>query len=285
MVREVAQQGFELVARKPGIAERDAIALKDAVQQPQAVGTRPRPVVRNFQGTGKVGLARTAGDEHAAFARPGGQLVEEIGQTAALVVGVGAALLGRSILIELWQHAFVVVPHHQHRSLLDEFDGPPALLGGRKLMEIRHFTVFAEDGNHAFHTGKLLKADKARSVAEQSAARPPQGGLRRQRGLAHAAHRMQHDAAIAAKSSFQIVKLLRPALETILRRPRKRAGLPVVRWRAESSPATGILSVTGADVTREQCGILVVLRRIGEIHPQQPVEVRRKLERFELHRK
>ena len=36
-------------------------------------------------------MHRTTGDEDAASARAGGQVVEEIGQTAALVVGVGAA--------------------------------------------------------------------------------------------------------------------------------------------------------------------------------------------------
>ena len=92
MVREVAQQGIELVAGKPGIAELDAVALENAVQQPQAVGPR-QAVQLEPPGAGKSGLARTAGDEHAAFARSGGQVTEEIGQKAAFVVGVGAAVL------------------------------------------------------------------------------------------------------------------------------------------------------------------------------------------------
>ena len=35
---------------------------------------------------------------------------------------------------------------------------------------------------------------------------------------------------------------------------------------------------------RQQGGVFVVLRRVGEIHPQQTVEGPRKLERLELHR-
>src|SRR5439155_4112873 len=108
------------------------------------------------------------------LARSVGQVLKEFGQTAALVVGVRAAVL-RGTVIELRQHAFVVVPHQQQRALLEELDGSPALFGGGTLMELGPFAVFAKHREDALGRYKLLKADKAGAVAEQPAARPPQG--------------------------------------------------------------------------------------------------------------
>ena len=84
-------------------------------------------------------------------------------------------------------------------------------------MKLWAFAKLAEDGHNTIGAGELLKAHKARTVAEQTAARLPLRGLCRQRGLAHAAHRVQHDATITAEKAFKDVKLPRPALETILR--------------------------------------------------------------------
>ena len=51
-----------------------------------------------------------------------------------------------------------------------------------------------------------------------------------------------------AEVALQVVKLPRAALESILRRTRKGAGLAVLRRRAEAAPAAGILGVGRADV-------------------------------------
>ena len=185
---------------------------------------------------------------------------------------------------ELRQGAFEIVPDHQHVALLEELDGPAALLGGGTLVEFRPLAVFAEHGDHAVGAGELLEADEARAVAEQAAARPPLRGLGGQRGLAHAAHRMEHDAAVPAKQPFQLVQLPGPALEAILRRTREAARLAVLRRRPEPAPAAGVLGVERTHEGGQPRQAIGVLGGIEQINPEQVVEVLRQVHVFEAQR-
>jgi hypothetical protein len=54
---------------------------------------------------------------------------------------------------------------------------------------------------------------------------------------------MQHDPAMPTELPFQIVKFFRSPLKPILRRPRERAGLAVLRRWTETAAAPGVLGV------------------------------------------
>ena len=235
-------------------------------QQPQAVGAG-EAVELVPPGAGQAGVAGAAGDEQAALARAGDEVAEQLGEAAAFVVGVGAGE-GVGRVVELRQGALEVVPDHEHVVLPEQLDGPAALLGGGELLELRPGEVGAEHLHHAVGAGELLEAEEARAVAEQAAARPPVCGLGGERGLAHAAHGMQHDAAMRAEPALQLVKLPRPAVEAVLRRRWKAAGfLGQLRRAAEPATAPGILGIGTADEPGEQRGVVGV--RAGSVKSTQ----------------
>ena len=79
----VAAAGRACRGRAAGSFSVSAVALEDAVQQPEAVGPG-QAVQLELPRAGQAGLAGPAGDEHAALARTGGQVAEEVGEPAAL---------------------------------------------------------------------------------------------------------------------------------------------------------------------------------------------------------
>ncbi len=222
MIREIAQEGIELVAREPGIVQLDVVLLDDLREQPQAVG--PGKTVQFMPPrSGQAGVAGPAGDEHRALAQPGGEIAEEVGEAGAFLVGVRAADGGGAV-IELRQGALIVVPDEEHVPLLHELDGPLPLLSGGELVELFPRHVTAEHLHDALGAGELLEADEARAIAEQPAARPPIRRLGGERGLAHAAHGMKHDAALGAELPLQRQQFPRASVEAVGGRRRADAG-------------------------------------------------------------
>lgn len=129
VVRQIVQQRIEPVAAESGIVEGEVVAFQDVREQPQAIGAGQTAELVPLR-AGQVGIAGAAGDQQAAFARAGGEIAKQFGQTAAFVVGVGIALVGGTV-VELRQGALEVVLDHEHILLLEELDGAAALFGGR----------------------------------------------------------------------------------------------------------------------------------------------------------
>src|SRR5262249_39771628 len=151
----------------------EAITPQNARKQPQAIGAGQALQFVSLR-AGQTRLSRTAGDQQATLARTCSEIMEQLGQAAALLVGVWAAVSGGAI-IELRQGALEVIPHHEHFLLLEDLDGPAALLGGRELLKPYPIDIGAEHLHRAVSAGELFEAQKAGAVAEQAATRPPAG--------------------------------------------------------------------------------------------------------------
>ncbi len=93
VVGKIVQQRIESLAAEPGIAQGNAVAFQDLREQPQAVGAG-EALKLIVLCAGKPLVARTAGDEQAPPALAGGEIAEQFGEAAALVVGVGAVVGG-----------------------------------------------------------------------------------------------------------------------------------------------------------------------------------------------
>ena len=110
-------------------------------------------------------------------------------------------------------------------------------------------------------------------------------GLGGKRGLAHAAHGVQHDAASRAESALQLVRAPAPARGSHTAAAVGTAGFLGQRRRVRNPPtAAGILGIGTADQPGEHRGVFGVTGRIGEVHPEQDIQFVGSVERLELDR-
>ena len=101
VVGQVVQQGIELARTNRGSLRVRPSRLR-MCESSQRLSARARPAQLVPTGAGQAGVAGPTGDEQAAPAFSGGQVAEQLGEAAALVVGVGVGE-GAGLVVELRQ--------------------------------------------------------------------------------------------------------------------------------------------------------------------------------------